>query len=130
MSRVYLDTDVLLALLKAEDWLQSAADAATFESPKTSVVTAIEIQLVMFETWSRSELAGVGERIETEGIELLSLTPEAIQAGSALLPTYSGLNVFDAVHLGHAITLDEPIVSTDTLYPKIDEVDNLDPREL
>lgn len=127
---MYLDTDVLLALLKAEDWLQSATNAATFESPKTSVVTAIEIQLVMFETWSRSELAGVGERIETEGIELLSLTPEAIQAGSALLPTYSGLNVFDAVHLGHAITLDEPIVSTDTLYPKIDEVDNLDPREL
>lgn len=127
---MYLHTDILLALLKAEDWLQSAANAATFESPKTSIVTAIEIQLVMFETWSRSDLARVCERIESEGIEVLSLTPEAFQGGSDLLPKYSALNVFDAVHVGHAITLDEPIVSTDTLYPKIDEIEDLDPREL
>lgn len=127
---MYLDTDVLLGLLKAEDWLQSAATEASFQAPKTSVVTAMEIQLVMFETWSRADLADVGERIESEGVELLSLTPDAIQAGSDLLPKYPGLNVFDAVHVGHAITLNEPIVSTDTLYPDIGEIEALDPREL
>lgn len=127
---MYLDTDVLLALLKPEDWLQEAVRAATFEAPKTSVVTAVEIQLVMFETWSRSDLAGVNSAIEDEDIEVLALAPDTFEAGANLLPSYPALNVFDAVHLGHAMTLDEPIVSTDTLYPKIDEVDHVDPRDL
>lgn len=127
---MYLDTDVLLALLKTEDWLQSAADMAEFDAPKTSIITAVEIQLVMFDTWTRAELAEVSEAIANQGVEILDLTLESFEAGTTLLPTYPALNVFDAVHLGHALTLDEPIVSTDTLYPKIDEIDDLDPREL
>ena len=127
---MYLDTDVLLALLKTEDWLASEVDEADFENPKTSVVTAVEIQLVMFDTWSRSRLGAVHEEFEAEGIEIVSLTPEALQAGTELLPEYPSLNVFDALHVGHARTLDEPLVSTDTLYPKIEEIDHTDPREL
>lgn len=127
---MYLDTDVLLALLKADDWLQDAVASATFESPKTSVITAIEIQLVMFDTWSRADLAAVVDDVRDEGVEVLSLTPEAFQAGADLLTSYPDLNVFDAVHVGQAITLGEPIVSTDTLYPRIDEIEQLDPRSL
>ena len=127
---MYLDTDVLLALLKVDDWLQDAVESATFDSPKTSVITAIEIQLVMFDTWSRSDLAAVIADIRDEDVEVLTLTPEAFQAGADLLPAYTGLNVFDAVHVGQAITLGEPIVSTDTLYPNIDEIEQLDPRSL
>lgn len=127
---MYLDTDVLLALLKTEDWLESAVDEADFEEPKTSVVTAVEIQLVMFDTWSRSRLGLVHDEIEAEEIEVLPLTPESLQAGAELLPEYPSLNVFDALHVGHARTLDEPLVSTDTLYPKISEIDHTDPREL
>ena len=40
------------------------------------------------------------------------------------------VNVFDAVYLGTAKCHDEAIVSTDTLYPDINEVDSLDPRDL
>lgn len=127
---MYLDTDVLLALLKADDWLQTAAREATFEAPKTSVITAVEVQLVLFQSWSRSELAGVCESMVDEGVEVVPLTVEVFEAGSELLPTYPALNVFDAIHVGHARTLDEPLVSTDTLYPDIAEVDHLDPREL
>ena len=127
---MYLDTDVLLALLKAGDWLQTAAREATFDEPKTSIITAAEIQLVMFESWSRSELAEVCESIEDEGVEIVPLTVEGFEAGSELLTTYPALNVFDAIHVGHARTLDEPLVSTDTLYPEIAEIDHLDPREL
>jgi hypothetical protein len=47
---MYLDTDVILALLKADDCLQAAAEGAAFEAPKTSLITGIEIQLVMFES--------------------------------------------------------------------------------
>lgn len=127
---MYLDTDILLALLKTEDWLQSAVDEADFEKPKTSVVTAVEIQLVMFDTWTRSRLGLIYDEIKAEGIEVLPLTPESLQAGAELLPEYSSLNVFDALHVGHARTLDEPLVSTDTLYPRIEEVEHADPQEL
>lgn len=127
---MYLDTDVLLALLKADDWLQTAAREATFDVPKTSIITAVEIQLVLFESWSRSELAEVCESIEDEGVEVDPLTVDIFEAGSELLTTYPELNVFDAIHVGHARTLDEPLVSTDTLYPEIEEIDHLDPREL
>lgn len=127
---MYLDTDVLLALLQSDHWLQTAVETAALDAPKTSIITAVEIQLVMFETWSRTDLAAVNRSIEGEGVEVLSLTPEAFQAGADLLPSYPGLNVFDAIHVGHAITMDEPLVSTDTLYPSIDEVDHIDPRSL
>lgn len=127
---MYLDTDVLLAMLKTDDWLQSDVEGTTFDRPKTSIVTAVEIQLVMFDAWSRSQLAEVRTSIEREGVELLALTPEAFQTGAELLPEYESLNVFDALHVGHAATLDEPLVSTDTLYPRIDEVENVDPRDL
>lgn len=127
---MYLDTDVLLALLKADDWLQSDAESADFDQPKTSVVTAAEIQLVMFDSWSRPRLTQVLTEIEEEGVDLVPMTADAFRTGSELLPEYDSLNVFDAVHVGHARTLDEPLVSTDTLYPRIDEIENLDPRNL
>lgn len=127
---MYLDTDVILAVLKADDWLQRTVEELTFTAPKTSIITAVEVQLVMFDVWSRADLAGVKSAIEDEGIEVLPLTPEVFQAGADLLPRYAGLNVFDSIHLGHALSLDEPIVSTDTLYPTIDEITDLDPREL
>jgi hypothetical protein len=38
--------------------------------------------------------------------------------------------VFDGVHLGSVAVPDEPIVSTDTLYPKIPEIEHIDPRDL
>lgn len=127
---MYLDTDVVLGLLKVEDWLGPATRHADLDDPKTSILTAVEVQLVMFDEWSRSALAGVATSIEDEGIELLPLTRVAFAAGSDLLPIYPALNVFDAIHVGHAVALSEPIVSTDTLYPEIEEVDHLDPRAL
>lgn len=127
---MYLDTDVILAVLKPDDWLQSAVRQANLEDPKTSVITAVEIQLVMFEEWSRSDLADVHHTIEAEGIEVLPLTVETFQAGAELLPTYHALNVFDAIHVGQAMMLSEPLVSTDTLYPTIETINHLDPRDI
>lgn len=127
---MYVDTDVVLALLKQDDWLAPAVESADLESPKTSLVTAIEVQLVTFESWSRDRLATVREEIEGEGVDILALTPDTFDAGAQLLSTYDSLNVFDAIHLGNALVLDDPIVSTDTLYPRIEEVDHLDPRDL
>lgn len=127
---MYLDTDVVLAQLQVDDWLRPVVDAATLTNPRTSIVTALEVQLVMFDDWARADLGGVCDAIRAEGIELLAFTPAEFEAGAELLPAYASLNAFDAVHVGHARVADEPLVSTDTLFPRIDEIDHRDPREL
>lgn len=88
MSRVYLDIDRFLASLKADDWLETAARKATFVAPQTSV----EIQLVMFESWSRSEFAEVWGSIGDEGVEVVTRTAGVFAAGSELLSTYPALD--------------------------------------
>lgn len=127
---MYLDTDVLLALLKDDDWLQTDVESATFDNPKTSTVTAIEIQLVQIDSWARSNVATVYTEIEELNIDVIPLTGEAFQAGATLLEKYPTLNIFDSIHVGHARVLEEPLISTDTLYPKIEEITNIDPRDL
>lgn len=127
---MYLDTDAVLARLKVDDWLKSYVSSNTLESPVTSTATAIEVQYAMQDDWSRSKLTTVSGSISDEGIEILPLTLEEIEASEELRTKYDALGVFDSVHLGVAWTNDEPIVSTDTLYPEIDEVEHIDPRDL
>lgn len=68
--------------------------------------------------------------IADKGVELVPLTVDMMEAAATLWTRYGRLNVFNAVHLGSARTLGEPIVSTDTLYPDIAEVEHIDPRDL
>ncbi|WP_049888910.1 type II toxin-antitoxin system VapC family toxin [Natronococcus occultus] len=127
---MYLDTDPVLAVLKDDDWLSSEVDLEAIDTPKTSVATAIEVQYVMEDSWNRDELSEAHRTIAAEGIELVPLSVEMMDAAGQLRRQYDSLNVFDAVHLGTARVLEEPIVSTDTLYPNIAEVDHIDPRDL
>ena len=127
---MYLDTDPILAVLKTDDWLASTVDLDVLEDPKTSVATAIEVQYVMEDEWDRDRLSRAHREIADEGIALVPLTVDVLGAAGELRRTHDRLNVFDGVHLGAAVTLGEPIVSTDTLYPEIDEVEHVDPREL
>jgi hypothetical protein len=127
---VYLDTDAVLARLKVEDWLRSFVSPDVLESPVTSTATAIEVQYVMGDEWELDRLTEVSERIADEGIELSPLTRENVEASEELRGRYDALGVFDSIHLGVAWTNDEPTLSTDTLYPDIDEVEHIDPRDL
>lgn len=127
---MYLDTDPILAVLKADDWLASAVDLDEIAEPRTSVATTIELQYVLEDEWPRNRLVDVHEEVVDRGIEFVDLQTEAIAAGAELRARYPRLNVFDAVHLGSAKTADEPIVSTDTLYPEIEEIDHVDPRDI
>jgi hypothetical protein len=127
---VYLDTDVVLAHLKADDWLGSVVDLDKLDEPKTSVATCIEVQYAMEGEWEREQLTRVSEQLEADKIELIPLEVSHVEAGSELQRKYATLNLFDAVHLGTARVLEETIVSTDTLYPEIEDVSSVDPREL
>jgi len=129
-ENVYVDTDVVLAVLKANDWLSSVVDLETIDDPKTSVATCIEVQYAMQDEWDRDRRALVHELIVDQGVTLVPLRLEHVTAGSTLQLSYDRLNLFDAVHLGVATVLEEPIVSTDTLYPTIEEIEHVDPRDL
>lgn len=127
---VYLDLDVVLAELKEDDWLASEVEIEAMETPKTSVATGIELQYVMESEWPRDRVVRAHHEIVDMGVELTPLKQEALDAAAELRSRYRSLNVFDGVHLGTALTLGEPIVSTDTLYPKISEVEHVDPRDI
>ena len=127
---MYLDLDVILAELKADDWLASDVDIESMAEPKTSVATGIELQYVMEDEWERARVVRAHQEIASMSIELVPLTSDALDAAADLRAQYDALNVFDGVHLGSAAVLDEPIVSTDTLFPEIPEVEHIDPRNL
>jgi len=127
---MYLDTDVVLALVKEEDWLESEFDADQLVNPKTSVITLVEIQLVYFDSRSKEFLSSVAEMVRDQNIRVLDFEEDVFERSSELIEKYEKLNVFDSIHLAQAEKLGEPIISTDTLYPEIEEVENTDPREL
>ena len=127
---MYLDLDVILAELKAADWLASDVDIDSIEEPKTSVATGVELQYVMEDEWDRDRVVRAHREITGNDIELVPLTSDALDAAADLRSQYEALNVFDGVHLGSAAVLDEPIVSTDTLFPEISEIEQIDPRNL
>jgi hypothetical protein len=84
----------------------------------------------MQDDWGRGRLTEVSKDIADEGIELLLLARENVEASEELRDRYDDIGIFYAIHLGVAWTNDEPIVSTDTLYPDIEEIEHIDPREL
>jgi hypothetical protein len=130
IANVYLDLDVILAELKTDDWLASDVDIESIEDPKTSIATGIELQYVMEDEWERDRVVRAHQEIVRKNIELVPLTSEALDAAADLRAQYGALNTFDGVHLGSAAVLDEPIVSTDTLFPEIPEIEHIDPRDL
>ena len=127
---MYLDLDVILAELKADDWLSSAVDIDAIDEPKTSVATGIELQYVMEDEWGRDRVVRAHEEIIDCDIDLIRLAPDELDAAAELRARYDALNVFDGVHLGSAQVIDEPIVSTDTLFAEITELEHIDPRNL
>jgi len=52
-ENVYLDLDVILAELKADDWLASDVNIDAIDEPKTSVATGIELQSLLPERVER-----------------------------------------------------------------------------
>lgn len=127
---MYLDTDVVLAELKVDDWLASDVDIDAVDAPKTTVGTGIEVQYVMEDDWDRDRLSTAHAEIADAGIELVPLSTDVMDAAAELRSDYHAVNVFDGVHLGTAMALEEPIVSTDSLFPDIDEVEHVDPRTI
>ena len=110
--------------------MTSDVDLDSMEDPKTSVATGIELQYVMEEEWGRDRVVRAHQELTSKNVNLVLLTSDTLNAAADLRAQYEALNVFDGVHLGSAAVLDEPIVSADTLFPEIPEIEHIDPRDL
>ena len=127
---MYLDTDIILALTKKEDWLKKHVPLSKLKSAKTSVLTIIEAKIVLEREYGREEALAVLAYVRKLGIELLPLDTRVLEKSQYLQEKYPQLHIFDAVHAGFAFVYKELLVSTDTLFPQIEEIDCRDPREL
>jgi predicted nucleic acid-binding protein len=120
---VYVETDVLVALLKDDDWLQAAALAALDEHDDlhTSILAYAEVLVLFYER----ETAGYAIDAPRAIANLLDLVPvepaeheEAILAAATFIAD-EDLTPFDALHAGLAATTGETVLSSETDYDAV-----------
>ncbi len=127
---MYLDTDIVLSQIKERDWLKDVVRrklSRIEEELKTSAITIVECQIVLLREEGRGEAIKVIDRINSLGLQILPLTREVLEKSTELLSKYPKLNIFDSIHLAHAILENERILSTDHLFDEIEGVTRVDP---
>ena len=128
---MYLDTDIILAIVKPSDWLKDAVEKKlkVLSDLKTSVFTLVEAEIVLNREASRELALSVLDKVKEQNIRPLALTEEMLTKSVELLRKYPKLNIFDSIHIACAICEGEPILSTDSLFDEIEEIEKVDPRD-
>lgn len=127
---MYLDTDCVLAIIKDEDWLKETVQDRIREEKEllTSMITILECRIVITRDNERSKSLCLLEKLAEFGIRMVPYDQEIERKSNDLMVKYSMLNIFDSLHIATAIVHDQAILSTDHLFPMIDEVECIDPR--
>jgi len=126
---MYLDTDIILALIKKEDWLKEHVRLSHFMPAKTSVIAVIEARIVLLREYSREKALETLSKIKKLKIEIVPLNVKILEQSQILLEKYSRLGIFDSIHIATAIVYGEKLVSTDKVFYEIEELENIDPRD-
>ncbi|MDI6721576.1 MAG: PIN domain-containing protein, partial [Candidatus Aenigmarchaeota archaeon] len=126
----YLDSDILLAIVKESDWLKPKVDLRKINNPKTSVFTIIEAEIVLLREYSRKDAIEVLEKASEKGIKTVDFTNHVMKKSNEFLSRYDKLNIFDSVHAAFSFVLKEEILSTDTIFDEIKEIKRIDPRSI
>lgn len=125
---MYLDTDIILALIKKEDWLKKYVKISELKQAKTSALTIIEARIVLQREYSREEALKVLSKIKNFNIEIIPINKEIIEKSQELIEKYEKLNSFDSIHAACTIINQEILISTDSIFTTIEEVEHKDPR--
>ena len=136
MTKILIESDLLLAAMKKEDRLKPAADLILEKIENGEVkgiyASTATIQEVIFWFYNRqlsSQLSvAVNVLSHLQNVEWVAVTPEICLTASLLIGE-SKLSPFDAYHASTAITRDKTVLSTERAYDKIKGIARIDPVE-
>ena len=129
---MYLDTDCVLALVKDTDWLKESVQNRIRgeKSLCTSVLTVVESRLVLIRESTIKVAFDVEKSLDEWEIRLLPLDKEILIESKRLMKKYDFLCTFDAIHIATASHYNEKILSTDHLFPLIEDLTVENPRDI
>lgn len=123
---MYLDTDVLLTLLKDKDWLKQYVDPKRVQGCTTSVLNLLEARLVLLR--EEGKVGDVLKKTKAMKIKMLPVDEEQLETSELLLHTHKNLGIFDSMHAAICLIKKEKIFSTDHIYDEIG-LQRIDPRD-
>jgi len=137
VSRILIESDLLLASIKKEDRLKPIAEKVLREidSGKLEGVYAstAAIQEMVFWFYNRQMLnelvRAVNAILYLRNVEWVAITPEICLTASIIINEY-GVSPFDAYHIATALQKDRTILSTEHVYDSIKGIRRIDPKEL
>jgi len=127
---MYLDTDVVLALVKPKDWLKPHVKRDRIVDPRTSAFALVEAELILEREYGRKELFDMLNKIRELKIKVENITEIIMEKNLELLKKYPRLTIFDSVHAAFCYVHKEKIISTDNIYDAMEEIERTDPRDL
>lgn len=122
---MYIDTDITMAVIGLDKTLLEKLQDDKLHDLRTSIMTIFEINDILLETDSDLKIEEIFNMVKSKNIELLPLTPEILKISLKLLNKYNDLVLFDlkhAIHAAHCIDHKETILSTDSLFKKMEEI--------
>lgn len=122
---MYVDTDILYALLKPNDCHLEFAKKilSANENPYTSVITFVELEIVVkreiSDFLSQNILdATIGK---APALKIVELNQKILKKSLELRKKF-GLGIYDSIHAATAITKDKKIASADHVFDRIKEL--------
>ncbi|MEM2239574.1 MAG: PIN domain-containing protein [Candidatus Bathyarchaeia archaeon] len=136
-----VETDILYAYIKREDWLKPTADKVILQIARGRLGTVYASRESLHEIYyvSREEGVSIDELIARfaaltaiENLVFLETTCEIDLLALALVRQYGISSIFDAYYAATALNQvpDHTIISTDTVFDTIPGIKRIDPREL
>lgn len=124
---MYLDTDLIIDVLNGGDKnrLMNIFHDGNYDL-KTSEFTLMEMEEVMEEFGKKISYEKAYSEIKETDIELISMSPNVIKTIREFNRKYKGVAVLGLehfIHSAHAYQEDETMLSQDTAYEKIEEID-------
>jgi len=136
-----IETDVLYAYIKKDDWLKPAANKVISKIERGELGTVYASRESLHEIYyvSNEEGVSVDELIARtaaltaiENLTFLETTYEIDLLALTLMRHYGITSIFDAYYAATALNQipDRTIISTDTVFDTIPGIKRIDPREL
>ena len=125
---MYLDTDIILALIKKEDWLKKYVKISSLKPAKTSALTIIEARIVLEREYGKKESITALSKINHFKIQIIPLGEKTLEKSNELMEKYPKLGIFDSIHAACSMLANETLLSTDSVFLTINELRIKDPR--